>query len=180
MAYAVINAAKVAATNVDSYNQVGIYSSGDLQNGAIVTLGAMNVDSTSKLVQGYEYAVALANNNTASDAYIVASPEVPAGIDNVYVDPRKFINLQGRPLALKKLVVGDLWEVSKDEFNSASDYPETSEVGYYVPVASANGKLGTPQSSAISGKISFKVEALTKMSVGDELVDACLLRVMIA
>lgn len=180
MAYTVVNAAKVMATNVDSYNLAGIYSTGDLENGVLVTLSGMNIDSTSKRPKGFEYNVALANNNTASDAYIIASPEVPLGLENLYVDPRQFINKAGKPLAIKKLGVGDIWEVSKEAFYSAADFPEASEVGYYVPVSANGGKLGAPQQGAISAKISFRVEALTKMAIGDELVDACLLRVMLA
>lgn len=175
MANAVINTSAMAAENVSAYKKVGVYTSADVMNGTIVTLGAMSVDNTSKVVKDYSYAVALGTANLAAgaDFYVVVTPEVPTGIANIYDDPREFINKAGKPLSLNRVLVGDTIEVTAEVFGSADDFPIAAEVGYVVPTA-ANGKLGTPASS--SDYAAFKVEALSTMTFGNELVPSCILR----
>ena len=175
MANAVINTSAMAAENVSAYKKVGVYSSADVMNGTIVTLGAMNVDNTSKVVKDYSYTVALgtANITAGSDFYVVVTPEVPTGIANVYDDPREFINKAGKPLSLNRVLVGDTIEVTAEVFASADDFPIAAEVGYVIPTA-ANGKLGTPAAS--SDKAAFKVEALSTMTFGNEVAPSCILR----
>lgn len=175
MANAVINTSAMAAENVSAYKKVGVYTSADVMNGTIVTLGAMNVDGTSKVVKDFSYAVALGTANIAAgtDFYIVVTPEIPAGVANVYDDPREFTNKAGKPLSLNRVLVGDTIEVTAEVFASANDFPIASEVGYVIPTA-ANGKLGTPASS--SDYAAFKVEALSTMTFGNELVSSCILR----
>lgn len=173
MAYAVINTMGMAATNIDRSDLVGIYSTADVENGTFVTLDKMNL-GTNGVVNGYEFTVNLATADD-KDIYVVATPEVEYGEDAFHNDPTRFINRKGRPMAIKRVEIGDFFEISKDGFVT-NGYPTSAKVGYFAPIG-ANGKIDTPISAIgeATGAF-FKVEGLTKMTLGNETLDGCILR----
>lgn len=175
--HTIINTSAMMAKDVDALNKAGIYADADVDNGTIVTLAHMNVDSTSKKVAGYEYSVALGTANMAAGAemWIAASPEVTVGIEQIYVDPREFTNKAGRPIAIKNVKVGDTIEVTAPAFASGA-LPTATDYEKGVATA-ANGKLGAP--AAVSGLTNyayFRIEALGAIGVGNELVPSVFLR----
>lgn len=173
MAYAVINTMGMAATNIDRSDLVGIYSAADVENGTFVTLDKMNL-GTDGVVNGYEFTVALATADD-KDIYVVATPEVGYGEDAFYNDVTRFINRKGRPMAIKRCEVGDFFEVSEQAFVEGG-YPTSAMVGYYAPIG-ADGKIDTPISAIGSATGAFfKVEGLTKMTLGNETLNGCILR----
>ena len=169
-----VNTTKMCAMNVDAMNCTGVYSSGDLDNGIIVTLGTMNQNS-SNVIEGYEYEVALATASTTGDVWIVASPEVGTTIDQqILSDPRYFYNAQGQPMSLKYLVDGvDCIEVTAQCFSNATLPTATNNV---VSVT-ANGQL-LAQSGAVSGagKPYFSLEGLHTVTIGMTEVPTAVLR----
>lgn len=173
MAYTIVNTAGIAATNIDRSNLVGIYADADLENGVFVTLDKMNLNAQG-IVKGYEYTVELATADD-KDIYMIATPEVGYGEDAYFEDADRFINRKGRPLALKRMEIGDFVEISKTGF-VAGGYPTQAMVGYFAPIG-ADGKLDTPISSIGSATGAFfKVEGLTKMTLGNTTVDGAILR----
>lgn len=64
----------MTAWDVDSYKICGVYAAGDLDNGVMVDLGAMNVDSN-KNIKGYEYAVTPATASS-KNVWLIRTPRV--------------------------------------------------------------------------------------------------------
>lgn len=173
MAFCVVNTAFLAATNIDRSNLVGIYASADVENGVFVTLDKMNL-GTDGIVNGFEYTVNLATADD-KDIYCVCTAEVPYGEDAFHNDPTRFINRKGRPMAIKKMEIGDFIEISEDGFVEGG-YPTSAMVGYFAPIG-ADGKIDTPISAIGSATGAFfKVEGLTKMTLGNETLNGCILR----
>lgn len=175
-----INTAKMCAENVDAMNCAGVYADGDVDNGTIVVLSAMNTvpsGTNQGYIQGYEYTVTLANANQAGDVWVVASPEVGTTIDQqILSDPRYFYNEAGQPMSLKYLVDGvDCIEVTAQCFTSAT-LPDNN-TNKFATIA-ANGQL-TAASSAPSGTPDvgyFTVEGLHTTTFGPEDVPTVVLR----
>lgn len=150
--------------DVDSLNLVGYNTTTDIDNGTFVALGAMNAN-TDGSVAGYEYAVTPAANAD----YIVATP---AGAFNaetaLYDDPRYFYNEAGRPMSVKRLLVGDCIEVPASAFTAT---PATTDT--YAEVQ-ASGKL----TSSTTNTESFKIEATHTVDIGGVSVKTWILRKM--
>lgn len=163
--HAVVNLTHAAAWDVDSLNFVGICTANDVDNGNFVTLGAINADSDTTVIKGYEFTVTSAS--TTSGDYIVATPVVGDTIEmQIHDDPRNFYNAQGKPMSVKKLLAGDCIEVTKEAFSTAPT------VGTSTHATVAAGKL---VAAASASNAAFKILGIRKMDIGQELVDAFVL-----
>ena len=171
-----INTTKMCAENVDAMNCAGIYASGDVDNGTIVTLSSMNKATTTNLIQGYEYTVALAGANPTGPVWVVASPEVGTTIDQqILSDPRYFYNAAGQTMSLKYLVEDvDCIEVTAECFDNNTIPASTSTTVTIV----ANGQLHDNGTSAASGAGAgyFSVEGFHTVTIGMTEVPAVVLR----
>lgn len=173
-----INTTKMCAENVDAMNCAGVYTTGDVDNGTIVTLDGMNTVSSGAnqgAIQGYEYKIALASSTTTGDVWVVASPEVGTTIDQqILSDPRYFYNAANQPMSLKYLVDGvDCIEVTKECFTA--DLPD-GKTNKYATVG-ANGKLTAAAAAATgAGKPYFTLEGLHTVTIGATEVPTAVLR----
>lgn len=163
--------------DVDALNLCGIYGSADLDNGVIVTLSSMNVDSNDA-INGYEYDVALATS-TSTECYVIATPLPGTAIEQQYLsDPRTFYNKAGRPMSIKYLMPKtDCIEVDANAFDATVDWTDFVQ-GQFVKVGS-NGKLDADVVSvAPASGIYFRIEGKHSVSVGQEEVPTVVLRCM--
>src|SRR5574344_1756087 len=97
-----VSTMRASCENVDAFNRVGIYSTGDLDNGVFVTLTGIN-KGNDKMVKGFEYTVAPASA-TSYGVWLVNTPEVGTTLEQQMLsDRRYFYNAQGRPMSLKFL-----------------------------------------------------------------------------
>lgn len=120
--------------DVDSLNLVGIDASHDIDNGTFVTLG--NMLNTSSVIDEYVFAVSA---GSGSD-YVVATPPVGDDIEmQLFDDPRYFYNKQGKPMSVKRLLVGDCIEVDENCFSTAP----TTGTSTYASVSSGKLVAGT-------------------------------------
>ena len=95
--HAYVSTMRCACENVDAFNRVGIYSTGDLDNGVFVTLTGIN-KGVDNAVKGFEYNVAPASA-TSYGVWLVNTPEVGTTLEQQMMsDPRYFYNVQGRPM----------------------------------------------------------------------------------
>lgn len=174
-----INTTKMCAENIDAMNCAGVYSTGDVDNGTIVTLNGMNTVSSGAnqgAIQGYEYNIALASSTTTGDVWVVASPEVGSTIDQqILSDPRYFYNAQGLPMSLKYLVDGvDCIEVTAECFTGGT-LPD-AVTNKFVTVG-ANGQLTAAAAAASgAGKPYFTLEGLHTVTIGATEVPTAVLR----
>lgn len=171
-----VNTMQICATNVDAYNCDGIYASGDLDNGVVVTLDKMNLNSSSNQIEGFEYTVSPANS-TSKGVWLVATPEVGYTIEQQELaDPRYFTNAAGRPMALRYLVSGvDVIEVTKECFTD-STLPTTTNK--YITVAS-NGKFQATSSDPSGGTNTyFEFVGYHTVSFGMENAQTAVMRVV--
>ena len=167
-----VSTMRCACENVDAFNRVGIYSTGDLDNGVFVTLTGIN-KGNDKVVKGFEYTVAPATS-TSSGVWLVATPEVGTTLEQQMMsDPRYFYNVQGRPMSLKFLnPKTDIIEVDANCFASKT-LPNTEG---YVTIG-ANGKLVASASAPEGGgKTYFSVVGFNTVAVGMEQMKTVLLQ----
>ena len=170
--YSYVSTMRCACENVDAFNRVGIYSTGDLDNGVFVTLTGIN-KGTGNAVKGFEYTVAPASA-TSYGVWLVATPEVGTTLEQQMMsDPRYFYNVQGRPMSLKFLnPKTDIIEVDANCFASKT-LPNTEG---YVTIG-ANGKLVASASAPEgSGKTYFSVVGFNTVAVGMEQMKTVLLQ----
>ena len=168
-----VSTMRCACENVDAFNRVGIYSTGDLDNGVFVTLTGINRGSSDKVVKGFEYTVAPASA-TSYGVWLVATPEVGTTLEQQMMsDPRYFYNVQGRPMSLKFLnPKTDIIEVDANCFASKT-LPNTEG---YVTIG-ANGKLVASASAPEGGgKTYFSVVGFNTVAVGMEQMKTVLLQ----
>ena len=168
-----VSTMRASCENVDAFNRVGIYSTGDLDNGVFVTLTGINKGSSDKVVKGFEYTVAPATT-TSSGVWLVATPEVGTTLEQQMMsDPRYFYNVQGRPMSLKFLnPKTDIIEVDANCFASKT-LPNTEG---YVTIG-ANGKLVASASAPEGGgKTYFSVVGFNTVAVGMEQMKTVLLQ----
>lgn len=158
MAHTVINSMHCAFTNIDAYNLVGVAAT-DIDNGTFLTLGDMKLKDAEG---GFEFAVSAA---TADSDLIAITPEVGYDlVSQIYDDPRYFTNKAGKPISVKRVVKGDVIEVTVDAF---TEDPTTST---YANVG-ANGKLtGTTTTSD-----AWKILANSTIDIGGESVKSWIL-----
>lgn len=111
-----INTTRCTCMNVDAYNACGI-AQADMDNGQLVSLGAIQLNAD--VPGGYEFAVAAPAAN-ATNLWVIDTPEVGIGVDNIYDDPRYFYNVAGRPMSLRYLnPIVDYIEVPASAFSTA-------------------------------------------------------------
>ena len=170
--HAYVSTMRCACENVDAFNRVGIYSTGDLDNGVFVTLTGINKGSSDKVVKGFEYTVALASD-ASSGVWLVATPEVGTTLEQQMMsDPRYFYNVQGRPMSLKFLnPKTDIIEVDANCF--ASKALPTTE-GYAT--IGEGGKLVAASVAPAAGKTYFSVVGFNTVAVGMEQMKTVLLQ----
>ena len=166
-----VSTMRCACENVDAFNRVGIYSTGDLDNGVFVTLTGIN-KGNDKVVKGFEYTVAPATA-TSSGVWLVATPEVGTTLEQQMMsDPRYFYNAKGRPMSLKFLnPKTDIIEVDANCF--ASKALPTTE-GYAT--IGEGGKLVAAGSAPSAGKTYFSVVGFNTVAVGMEQMKTVLLQ----
>lgn len=162
-----------AATDVDSFNRVGIYTTGDLDNGVLVTLGDIT-KATDGTVTAFNYAVTPATANTTGSVWLVNTPEVGTNIEmQMMSDPRYFYNEKGRPMSLKYLnPKTDIIEADAGCFTSGT-LPTT--VQKYVTVG-AGGKYVAADAAAAAGKPYFSVVGFNEVAVGMGVMKTVLLQ----
>ena len=167
-----VSTMRCACENVDAFNRVGIYSTGDLDNGVFVTLTGIN-KGTGNAVKGFEYNVAPASA-TSYGVWLVATPEVGTTLEQQMMsDPRYFYNAKGCPMSLKFLnPKTDIIEVDANCFASKT-LPNTEG---YVTIG-ANGKLVASASAPEGGgKTYFSVVGFNTVAVGMEQMKTVLLQ----
>ena len=166
-----VSTMRCACENVDAFNRVGIYSTGDLDNGVFVTLTGIN-KGTGNAVKGFEYTVAPASA-TSYGVWLVATPEVGTTLEQQMMsDPRYFYNAKGRPMSLKFLnPKTDIIEVDANCFASGS-LPTTE--GYAT--IGTNGKLVAAGAAPGAGKTYFSVVGFNTVAVGMEQMKTVLLQ----
>ena len=166
-----VSTMRCACENVDAFNRVGIYSTGDLDNGVFVTLTGINKGADGA-VKGFEYTVAPASD-ASSGVWLVATPEVGTTLEQQMMsDPRYFYNAKGRPMSLKFLnPKTDIIEVDAHCFASGA-LPTTEG---YVTIG-ANGKLVAGSAPEGAGKTYFSVVGFNTVAVGMEQMKTVLLQ----
>lgn len=141
--------------DVDSLNLVGIDASHDLDNGTFVALG--DILNTTGVINEYVFAVSA---GSGSD-YVVATPPVGDDVEmQLFDDPRYFYNKQGRPMSVKRLLVGDCIEVSAACFSTAP----TTGTSTYASVSSGKLVAGTTNTDP------FKILGEHSVDIGGEAV----------
>ena len=141
--------------DVDSLNFVGIDASHDIDNGTFVDLGG--ILNTTGVINEYVFAVAAGNNSD----YVVATPPVGDTLEmQLFDDPRYFYNRQGKPMSVKRLLVGDCIEVSSECFSTAP----TTGTSTYASVSSGKLVAGTTNTDP------FKILGEHSVDVGGEAV----------
>ena len=170
--HAYVSTMRCACENVDAFNRVGIYSTGDLDNGVFVTLTGIN-KGTGNAVKGFEYTVAPASA-TSYGVWLVNTPEVGTTLEQQMMsDPRYFYNAKGRPMSLKFLnPKTDIIEVDAHCF--ASKTLPTSQQGFAT--IGAGGKLVAANSAPAAGKTYFSVVGFNTVAVGMEQMKTVLLQ----
>ena len=166
-----VSTMRCACENVDAFNRVGIYSTGDLDNGVFVTLTGIN-KGVDNVVKGFEYTVAPASA-TSYGVWLVNTPEVGATLEQQMMsDPRYFYNAQGRPMSLKFLnPKTDIIEVDANCFASKA-LPTTEG---YVTIGDG-GKLVAASVAPAAGKTYFSVVGFNTVAVGMEQMKTVLLQ----
>ena len=167
-----VSTMRASCENVDAFNRVGIYSTGDLDNGVFVTLTGINKGSSDKVVKGFEYTVAPASD-ASSGVWLVATPEVGTTLEQQMMsDPRYFYNAKGRPMSLKFLnPKTDIIEVDANCFVSKA-LPTTEG---YVTIGEG-GKLVAASVAPGAGKTYFSVVGFNTVAVGMEQMKTVLLQ----
>lgn len=167
-----VSTMRCACENVDAFNRVGIYSTGDLDNGVFVTLTGINKGSSGNAVKGFEYTVAPATT-TSYGVWLVATPEVGTTLEQQMMsDPRYFYNAKGRPMSLKFLnPKTDIIEVDAHCFASGS-LPNTEG---FVTIGEG-GKLVAASVAPGAGKTYFSVVGFNTVAVGMEQMKTVLLQ----
>ena len=170
--HAYVSTMRCACENVDAFNRVGIYSTGDLDNGVFVTLTGINKGSSGNAVKGFEYTVAPASS-TSYGVWLVATPEVGTTLEQQMMsDPRYFYNAKGRPMSLKFLnPKTDIIEVDANCF--ASKALPTTE-GFAT--IGEGGKLVAASVAPGAGKTYFSVVGFNTVAVGMEQMKTVLLQ----
>lgn len=167
-----VNTTKCTCWDVDAFNLAGVYATGDLDNGVIVTLDGINKDTAKQGIKGFEYNVKTATEASVQ-AWIVASPEVGTTLEQqLLADPRLFYNEKGKAMSLKYLNPGtDCIEVTAECFVGGT-MPTTTNNKVKV---GANGKLVAANTAPTAG-IYFNFEGFHTVTIGMEEVQTAVLR----
>ena len=162
-----------AATNVDSFNRVGIYTTGDLDNGVLVTLGDIT-KAASGTVTAFNYAVTPATADTTGSVWLVNTSEVGTNIEmQMMSDPRYFYNEKGRPMSLKYL--NPKTDIIEADANCFANVTLPTVAQKYVTVG-AGGKYVAADAAADAGKPYFSVVGFNEVAVGMGVMKTVLLQ----
>lgn len=162
-----INTTRCTCWDVDAYNACGVAQS-DMDNGQFVSLGAIQLNAD--VPGGYEFAVAAPAAN-ATNLWVIDTPEVGIGADNIYDDPRYFYNVAGRPMSLRYM-------------NPIVDYIEAPASAFStVPVdgtskfasVDTDGRLVAAASAPASGSY-FAITGTHTIDIGLEAVKTYILQ----
>lgn len=154
----VFNGMHCAFWDVDAYNMVGI-ADAEIDNGTFLTLGDMSPAQDG----AYEFTVTAG----VSTDLIAGTPPQGYNVDaQVYDDPRYFTNEAGKPISVKRLVKGDVIELTVGAFTTA---PAANKYAKVV----AGGKL---TAQAADTNADFKIEGTESISIGGEAVTGYILR----
>lgn len=156
-----INTTRCTCWDVDAYNACGVAQS-DMDNGQFVSLGAIQLNAD--VPGGYEFVVAAPAAN-ATNLWVIDTPEVGIGADNIYDDPRHFYNVAGRPMSLRYMnPIVDYIEVPASAFSTApvdgtSEFASVGTDGRLVAAAVAPAQ-GTYFAIAGTHTIDIGLEAV--------------------
>lgn len=168
-----VNTTHATCWDVDAYNMAGVYTTGDLDNGVMVTLTKM-AQNSENVANGFEYEVAPASANSTG-VWVVASPEVGSTImQQELADPREFYNEKGRTMSIKYLMPKvDCIEVTAECFTNGT-LPTSTENKVII---GAGGKLTATNAdqTATTGAY-FTLEALHTVTIGMKEVPSAILR----
>lgn len=169
-----VSTMRAACENVDSYNRVGIYSTGDIDNGVFVTLGDIFKGSDG-IVTEFDYVVTPASDSTTGSVWLINTPETGSTIEQQMMsDPRYFYNEKGRPLSLKYLVPKvDIIEVDANCFTDGTMPDSTTNK---FATIGANGKLTAAAAAATGGKPYFSFVGFNEVAVGNGVMKTALLQ----
>ena len=168
-----VNTTSCTCWDVNAYNRAGVYATADIDNGVCVVLNGINKDSTTNVINGYEYNVTPATAESTS-VWIVDSPEVGYSPEaQLYDDPRYFTNEAGKPMSIKYLQpIVDVIEVDANAF-VAGALPTTEG---FVTIG-AGGKY-VPAAAAPAGNVPyFTVEGFHSVAIGGTEMPTVLLAV---
>lgn len=162
-----------AATDVDSFNRVGICST-DLDNGVFVTCGDIKKGSNG-VVTAFNYIVATASDSTTGSVWLVDSPEIGTTIEaQLMSDPRYFYNEANRPVSLEYLnPKTDIIEMDANCFVGGTLPDGTTNK---FATIGAGGKLTAATSAATGGKPYFSVVGFDEVAVGGGVMKTVLLQ----
>ena len=158
MAHTVVNSMHCAFTNIDAYNLVGIATS-DIDNGTFLTLSDMKLKDAEG---GFEFGVSAAS---ADSDLIAITPEVGYDlVSQIYDDPRYFTNKAGKPISVKRVVKGDVIEITIDGFTADPSTNGYAKVG-------TGGKLTATATTSDA----WKILAESHIDIGGESVKSYIL-----
>lgn len=169
-----VNTMHTMSWNVDACNMAGVYATGDLDNGVLVTLSKMNQNAKNE-ANGFEYEVVPATADSTG-VWVVDSPEIGSTLEQqLLADPRHFYNPKGKAMSIKRLMPGvDCIEVTKECFTDAT-LPDATTKKYVI--IGANGKLTATQTAQTSTTGAyFTLEALHTVTIGMEEVPTAIIR----
>ena len=156
--HTILNGTHCAYWAIDSLNLCGIATT-EIDNGTFLTLGAMSPAGDG----AYEFTVTAGVNADL----IAGTPPQGYNVDaQVYDDPRYFTNEAGKPISVKRLVKGDVIELTVGAFTAD---PAANKYAKVV----AGGKLTAQASDA---NADFKIEGTENISIGGEAVTGYILR----
>lgn len=165
-----INTTRCTCWDVDAYNACGIAQT-DMDNGQLVSLGAIQLNAD--VPGGYEFAVAAPAAN-ATNLWVIDTPEVGIGADNIYDDPRYFYNVAGRPMSLRYLnPIVDYIEVPASAF-AAGKAPDTQATYKFVSVDNT-GRYVIAQTAPAQGTY-FALVGTYTIDIGLEAVKTYILQ----
>lgn len=167
-----VSTMKCACMDIDALNACGVYSADDLDNGVAVKLTKMAQDSGKKAT-GFEFEVEPA---TASDTgiWIVNTPEVGSSLEmQMLSDPRKFYNVAGKPMSIKKMVAGvDYLEMTAEDFTNG--LPDGEAEGEFATIGEG-GKWDKAGDAPSSGAY-LEFVAKHSIVIGMETVPTVIMR----
>lgn len=162
-----INTTRCTCWDVDAYNACGVAQS-DMDNGQFVSLGAIKLNAA--VPGGYEFAVAAPAAN-ATNLWVIDTPEVGIGADNIYNDPRYFYNVAGRPMSLRYMnPIVDYIEVPASAFSTAP----VDGTSKFASV-DTNGRLVAATSAPAQGTY-FAITGTHTIDIGLEAVKTYILQ----
>lgn len=160
------------AQNVDSKTRSAVATT-TMYNGMLVTLSGVNTGTSAGM--GYVWNATATTANTATDVWMVRSPEVSKTIpNNLFTDPRAFEIPAGTVFDVIKLEVNDIIHLSAAAFGT-NQKPNTSNT---FVVAAANGQyIAQANATGVTG-IVFKLALSETIPVGQEFVEGYVLEVV--